>query len=330
MKGEVRRMNFGTKLQNLRKSKGFSQEQLADQLGVSRQAVSKWETGDGYPELDKLIQISNLYDVSLDYLVKQQDEDIIDTVPEVIEVETTSFEDEFEDEKIRPTPKEEMEFTDISEVEDYIELRHSFASRIGVGVMLIIASVILPITLEFMENLASALMLVTIGIGVGLIILAGINYSQIPKPNFVMNASDHSYFMAEFSEIRSRFAKKISFGVFSILAGVAFTIIGEELLDNENFGAGIMMILIGFAVYLFITAGMELDTYRLITHNDITEDDHYQDYKCTSIHKHHKRYPIAESSVIVFFILGFVFGWWHPGWMVFPIFGILDGVVNKG
>ena len=321
-------MNFGTKLQNLRKSKGFTQEQLADQLGVSRQAVSKWETGDGYPELDKLIQISNLFDVTLDYLVKTQ-EDINDTVPEVIEVEpVVTAEDIFEDEKIRPTPRDEMEFTDIIEVEDYIELRQRFASKIGIGVMIIIASVVLPITLQFMENLAAALMMVFIGIGVGLIILAGINFSQIPKPDFVMNASDHSYFMAEFSEIKARFAKKIAFGVFTILAGVAFTIIGEELLSNENLGAGIMMILIGFSVYLFITAGMELDTYRLVTRSESIQSDSYSDQPVS--HKHHKRYPIAESSVIVFFILGFGFGLWHPGWMVFPIFGILDGVINKG
>ena len=48
-------MDFGMKLQSLRKEKGLSQEALAEKLHVSRQAVSKWESGAGYPEMDKLI-----------------------------------------------------------------------------------------------------------------------------------------------------------------------------------------------------------------------------------------------------------------------------------
>ena len=50
-------MEFNEKLQELRKEKGMSQEALAYELGVSRQAVSKWETAQGYPEMDKLIQM---------------------------------------------------------------------------------------------------------------------------------------------------------------------------------------------------------------------------------------------------------------------------------
>ena len=49
-------MKFNEKLQKLRKEKGMSQEALADELGVSRQAVSKWENGQVYPETEKLIQ----------------------------------------------------------------------------------------------------------------------------------------------------------------------------------------------------------------------------------------------------------------------------------
>lgn len=63
-------MKFYEKLQQLRKEKGYSQEQLAEVLQVSRQAVSKWETGVTYPETDKLIQISNLFEVSVDILIK--------------------------------------------------------------------------------------------------------------------------------------------------------------------------------------------------------------------------------------------------------------------
>ena len=61
---------FHEKLQRLRKEKGLSQEMFAEMLGVSRQAVSKWESGQAYPETDKLIAISDIFGVTVDSLLK--------------------------------------------------------------------------------------------------------------------------------------------------------------------------------------------------------------------------------------------------------------------
>ena len=63
-------MELSEKLYQLRKKSGLSQEKLAEQLDVSRQAISKWESGYSIPESDKLIAISKFFQVSLDYLVK--------------------------------------------------------------------------------------------------------------------------------------------------------------------------------------------------------------------------------------------------------------------
>ena len=63
-------MTFSEKLTDLRRKAGLSQEQLADRLGVTRQSVSKWEGGTAMPELVKLISLSELFGVSVDYLVK--------------------------------------------------------------------------------------------------------------------------------------------------------------------------------------------------------------------------------------------------------------------
>lgn len=61
---------LGERLQALRKSRGLSQEQLAEQAGVSRQAVSKWELGESQPDLDKVLALSEFFGVSTDYLLK--------------------------------------------------------------------------------------------------------------------------------------------------------------------------------------------------------------------------------------------------------------------
>ena len=65
-------MNLSEKLYSLRKKSGLSQEQLAEQLNVSRQAISKGESGTAVPETEKLIAISKYFNVSMDYLVKDE------------------------------------------------------------------------------------------------------------------------------------------------------------------------------------------------------------------------------------------------------------------
>lgn len=67
-------MTFGEKLYQLRKAHGFSQEALAEKLHTSRQAVSKWENNNGYPETEKIILISKIFQVSLDELLIDDNE----------------------------------------------------------------------------------------------------------------------------------------------------------------------------------------------------------------------------------------------------------------
>ena len=64
-------MNFSDNLKKIRKENNLSQEQLAEMLGVSRQAVSKWESNLAYPEMDKMIQIAKKFNLNIDDLINQ-------------------------------------------------------------------------------------------------------------------------------------------------------------------------------------------------------------------------------------------------------------------
>ncbi|MGN0415551.1 MAG: helix-turn-helix domain-containing protein [Agathobacter sp.] len=77
-------MSFGNNLKLLRKEKGITQEQLAEMLEVSRQAVSKWESDNGYPETDKLLIIAQELGVSLDYLMDNAPEETRDETNAVV------------------------------------------------------------------------------------------------------------------------------------------------------------------------------------------------------------------------------------------------------
>lgn len=84
-------IEIANRLQSLRKEKGYSQEQLAEDLGISRQAVSKWERAESSPDTDNLICLAKLYNVSLDYLLKTDD-----TIEEIKE---NTIEEDDEDEE---------------------------------------------------------------------------------------------------------------------------------------------------------------------------------------------------------------------------------------
>ncbi|MCR5327310.1 MAG: helix-turn-helix domain-containing protein [Saccharofermentans sp.] len=63
-------MTIADRIQSLRKAKGMSQEELADKVGVSRQSVSKWESEQAAPDLDKIVIMSDIFEVTTDYLLK--------------------------------------------------------------------------------------------------------------------------------------------------------------------------------------------------------------------------------------------------------------------
>lgn len=78
-------MEFSEKLLTLRKAKDLTQEQLAEKLNVSRQSVSKWESGQAAPELDKIVAMSVVFDVTTDYLLKSSEIDDLSVKTEMLE-----------------------------------------------------------------------------------------------------------------------------------------------------------------------------------------------------------------------------------------------------
>ena len=70
-------MKINEKIYNLRKKSGWSQDELADKLSVSRQSVSKWETGDSVPEPTKLLALAKIFSVTTDYLLDDSKEEYV-------------------------------------------------------------------------------------------------------------------------------------------------------------------------------------------------------------------------------------------------------------
>ena len=78
-------MDFSERLLTLRKEMGLTQEQLAEKMNVSRQSISKWESGQAVPELEKIIALSTIFDVTTDYLLKPSEVDELSVKTEILE-----------------------------------------------------------------------------------------------------------------------------------------------------------------------------------------------------------------------------------------------------
>ena len=115
-------MILAEKIAQLRRQKGWSQEELANHLQVSRQAVSKWEGGASIPDLDKILKLSALFEVSTDYLLKDE--------LEAPEVRAQSVVEEIVREPLRTVT--------LDEANDYLALVQASCGRMAVGVGLCI------------------------------------------------------------------------------------------------------------------------------------------------------------------------------------------------
>lgn len=78
-------MDFSEKILSLRKSRGLTQEQLAEKLNVSRQSVSKWESGQAIPELETIVALCRVFDITTDYLLKPSEMDELSIKTEMLE-----------------------------------------------------------------------------------------------------------------------------------------------------------------------------------------------------------------------------------------------------
>ncbi|SFH81291.1 DNA-binding transcriptional regulator, XRE-family HTH domain [Lachnospiraceae bacterium NLAE-zl-G231] len=94
-------MNLAEKILELRKANGMSQEQLAEKMNVSRQSISKWESGESLPDIDRLPQLSSIFHVSIDSLLLPAEDEAPDIRSEITGNENNSLPDAFWKQQVR-------------------------------------------------------------------------------------------------------------------------------------------------------------------------------------------------------------------------------------
>lgn len=170
-------MILADKIIQLRKKNGWSQEELAEQMGVSRQAVCKWEGAQSIPDINKLIQLSQLFGVTTDYLLKDEIEDVI--------YDTDSYHEELVTED-----EQNKHYVSMEEANAFLKVKEETSGKIAFGVFLCIISPIamfllagaaecnlLPITEDMAGGLGMLVLLIIIAPAVAIFIQCGMKTS---------------------------------------------------------------------------------------------------------------------------------------------------------
>ena len=255
-------MTLGEKIRSLRKTAGLSQEAFAEQLGVSRQAVSKWENDNGLPETEKLINMAKLFGVSLDTLIGEESTDDIPAAEQA---------------SAPPDPLSDAgHSTDLSLVESYLDSQHQRAQRIGLAVLLLIASLGLT---YFFSTLVMLLWMALDIVAIAMLILALTTddpfktwRQQAPKLDDDSLHILQTRYLAERPGLR----RQLFIGILCILFGLIFAPLlmpaDAPLADDLALASG--MVLTGFGAALCIFSNSRIHAYRRVlgSHLPITKE----------------------------------------------------------
>ncbi|CEN93533.1 helix-turn-helix domain-containing protein [Paraclostridium sordellii] len=240
-------MNFGNKLLRLRKEKGMSQEALSEKLNTSRQAISKWENGQGFPETEKLLLIGNIFNVSIDYLLKD------------------TLEQDIENKKGYYASKEVIEGYLINEKKS-----HKYLS---LGISLLILSYIPYLIFKQSFEIYSVIITVMVTLGFGLIIKSSFmndEYEFLRKEPLIFDKNFLKEFTEKYSLLIKRYVTLIIIGICFIFAGGTILLLLEGLVDRINvyFYQLIYTLMISIGAYPFIYFYSIMDSYELIVKNE--------------------------------------------------------------
>lgn len=320
-------MILADKIIENRKKNGWSQEELADKLGVSRQSVSKWEGAQAVPDMKKIIQMSEVFGVSTDYLLRDDIEE--PQLPEVAPV----------DNGLEETVRE----VSMEEANAFLEHNERAASSISTGVMICILS---PVILILLGGLAEAgkismsetvagmggtiILLVMIAAAVGMFLMTGMR----GKPyDYLENIDiDTAYGVSGMTrERRSQYAEKHSrlliVGIMlCIIAAIPMLILSMSGYSNNT---DVLPIVGVDAMLVTIAVGVKMIVLTCIRHDGYDKLLEEGDY--TRLNKKAGKYDGIYWGIALAVYLGwsFVTNRWESTWIVWPIAGVLFVVYRE-
>ncbi len=345
---------IGDKIAELRKQNGMSQEELADRLGISRQSVSKWESGQSQPEIEKLLQLSEVFHVSTDYLLKE------DTMPAVAQAA------EQEEEPVKETVYEEPESSDPmddwketvkrtfsarqqeegvyilrkDEAEAYMQTREDKAKDVSLGVMECVASPVPVIILGTLADIMGqhgsdampvfgvAVMFALIAHAVSRFIkAAGYTkpYDYLEKTPFIPEYAAEDRIIEECERMAGARSSYIGTGVMEFIMSIIPILVTAAIVKNDEWvgviGVPLMFLLVADGVRRCVMAGHYSGTIKRLLQK---EEFHVETKRNLGFKELY--WTLITAA---YFLYSAVSGDWGVSWVIWVIAGIAFPFIEK-
>lgn len=313
-------MIIADKIAALRKKNGWSQEELAEKMKVSRQAVSKWEGAQTVPDLERILQLSQLFGVTTDYLLKDD-----------MELEEYSTEED----------SATLRRVSLAQANAYLEWQETAASRTAAGVFLCVLAAIPLIllgglselgALGITENLAASLgliiLLTMVAIAVGIFISTSLRnkpYEFLDTEDFDTEYGVDGMVRERQREYRGRYERSMIIGVcLCVLAPcVLFACMVSEMEFVYILGVCGLLLIVGFGLLFLIPAGMRwAGMEKLLKAGE---------YTALEKQKSKTKGQIAQvywlTATAIYLAVSFLTDNWERSWIVWPVAGVLFAAV---
>ena len=306
-------MILADKIIEERKKNGWSQEELANKLGVSRQAVSKWESAGSIPDLQRILQMSELFGVTTDYLLKDE----IEEAPLNEYVETNTI-------------KVSME-----EANQYLDMKSRGSRVVANATSLCILSPVPLIVLGTMTEdhtlvgFSLVFLLVLVAIAVYLFVNYGLrdtSMQHLEKESFETEYGVSGMVREKRNQYESTFIRNIAIGVVLCILSVIPTIMAGVMEADDSIcglSVGLLLIIVSIGVNILIRAGMIKSSYdTLLQEGEYTKEEKHLKKKTDD-------FSGAYWCLVVVIYLGWSFSTnnWKFTWIIWPVAGVLYAAV---
>jgi transcriptional regulator with XRE-family HTH domain len=317
-------MILADKIINLRKKNGWSQEELAEKLGVTRQSISKYEGAQSIPDLDKILKLSEIFGVTTDYLIKDELEE---------EEYAPSQMQENESESDRSVHKVTMEMTN-----EYLQIIDWTAGKTAFATMLCILSPIVLLMLGAMsempdyhisENAAAGIgicvLIVLIAIAVTIFILCGMKtkkYEFMEKEDIETAYGVSGMVKEKRDAYHSPYVTQLVIGITCCICSV-IPLFGTLAVSESDFymvsAVCMLLTLVAIGTYFIVRSAAKMNAM-----NQLLEEEDYTRQK-----KHENRKMSGPVTVYWLIATAIYLAWsfttndWDRTWIIWPVVGVL-------
>ena len=317
-------MILADKIINLRKKNGWSQEELAEKLGVTRQSISKYEGAQSIPDLDKILKLSEIFGVTTDYLIKDELEE---------EEYAPSQMHENESESDRSVHKVTMEMAN-----EYLQIIDWSAGKTAFATMLCILSPIVLLMLGAMsempnyhisENAAAGIgicvLIVLIAIAVTIFILCGMKtkkYEYMEKEDIETAYGVSGMVKEKRDAYHSPYVTQLVIGITCCICSV-IPLFGTLAVSESDFymvsAVCMLLALVAIGTYFIVRSAAKMNAMnQLLEEEDYTRQKKHENKKMSG--------PVMVYWLIataIYLAWSFTTNDWDRTWIIWPVVGVL-------